>query len=214
MANYEIPSYRLTKCLFTPMESVGRARIGGGTSLALTETMDTVWQVQIETPPLTAAERAAWRAWRGKLRGGLDTFSLYDVSKANPLNYPDADSSFEIGSSSPSWDGTADVTSVGASGALALAGLPANYVVSAGDYIGLEESSRYDLYVASAAVTANGSGVATVSVRPYLRSGIFTSSAVARLWRPVATFVFDPESWSEEAGVSPTPISFSGVQRI
>lgn len=211
MATYEIPSYSLQQCTFTPIESVGRARIGGGTSLALTETMDTVFRVEVQTIPLTDADRAAWRAWRAKLRGGLDLFSLYDVSKATPLNYPTATASTDI---SGSWDGTADVTSVGASGALALASLPANYVVSLGDYIALEESSRVDLYQASATVTANGSGVVTVSVRPYLRTGIFSSSAVARLWRPKATFVLEPGSWSESAGVLPSPISFSGIQRI
>jgi hypothetical protein len=211
MAIYEIPSYKLTQCLFEPAESVGRARIGAGVSLALTETMETVFRVDVETIPLSAAERAAWRAWRSKLRGGLDLFSMYDVSKANPLNYPSATASTSI---SGSWDGTADVTSLAASGVLGLSSLPAGYVLSAGDYIGLEESSRYDLYTVASNVTANGSGVASVSVLPYLRTGIFTTSAVARIWRPKATFVIDIESWSESAGVSPSPISFSGIQRI
>jgi hypothetical protein len=211
MADYEIPSYSLQQCTFTPVESVGRSRIGGGTSIALTETMETVFRVDVQTIDLTQADRAAWRAWRAKLRGGLDTFSLYDVSKATPLNYLTATASTDI---SGSWDGTADVTSLGASGALALASLPAAYVVSLGDYIALEEGGRTDLYQASATVTANGSGVVTVSVRPYLRTGIFTASAVARLWRPKANFVLDPASWSESAGVLPSPISFSGIQRI
>lgn len=211
MSIYEIPSYKLVQCVIQPVESVGRARIGGGTSIALTETMETVFRVDVQTIPLSPSLRAEWRAWRAKLRGGLDLFSLYDVTKKAPLAYAGAMASSDI---SASWDGTADVTSLGASGALALASLPANYVVSAGDYIALEEGGRYDLYQASATVTANGSGVVTVSVRPYLRTGIFTASAVARLWRPKATFVLDPASWSESAGVLPSPISFSGTQRI
>jgi hypothetical protein len=213
MAIYEIPSYKLTQCLFEPAESVGRAKIGGGVSVALTETMETVFRVDVETVPLTPAERAAWRAWRSKLRGGMDLFSMYDVSKANPLAYPDATSAASISSG---WDGTADVTSIGSSGLLGLAGLPLNYVLTEGDYIGLEQSGRYDLYQVATTATANGSpdNEVAVYVRPFLRSGIFSTSAVARIWRPVATFVIDIESWSESAGVSPSPISFSGIQRI
>jgi len=211
MTTYEVPSYKLTQCLIEPVESVGRARIGGGVSLALTETMETVFRVDVQTIPLSPALRASWRAWRSKLRGGLDLFSLYDVTKKNPLNYPDATASTSI---SGSWDGTATVTSLGASGALGLSGLPASYVVTEGDYIALEEGGRVDLYQASASVTANGSGVATVSVRPYLRTGIFTTAATARLWRPKGSFVLEPSSWSEGAGLVPSPISFSGIQRI
>jgi len=211
MAIYEIPSYKLAGCTFRLSESVGRARIGSGTVVSLTETMDAVFRVDVLTIPLSPANRAAWLAWKAKLRGGLDLFSMYDVTKKNPLNYPTATASTDI---SGSWDGTADVTSLGASGAMGLASLPASYVISAGDYIALEEGSRYDLYQVSANVTANGSGVASVSVRPYIRTGIFTTSAVARLWRPKATFVIEPESWSESAGLVPSPISFSGIQRI
>jgi hypothetical protein len=211
MTIYAIPSYKLTQCVFQPMESVGRARIGGGTSLALTETMDSVFRVDVQTIPLSPSLRAAWRAWRAKLRGGLDQFSLYDVTKKAPLAYAGATASTDI---SGAWDGTADVTSLAASGVLGLASLPANYVLSAGDYIGLEEGGRYDLHQVATAVTANGSGVASVSVLPYLRTGIFTASAVARIFRPVGVFVLDPASWSESAGVLPSPISFSGIQRI
>jgi hypothetical protein len=211
MATYEIPSYKLTQCIIQPVESVGRARIGRGTSLALTETMDTIFRVDVQTIPLIEADRAAWRAWKSKLRGGLDQFSLYDASKPTPLAYPNATSAASI---SGSWDGTADVTTLGASGALALADLPANYVVTQGDYIALEEGGRVDLYQASASITANGSGVVTVSVRPFLRTGIFTTAAVARLWRPKGVFVIEPESWSESAEILPGPISFSGIQRI
>ena len=211
MATYEIPSYKLVQCVIQPVESVGRARIGGGTSLALTETMDTVFRVDVQTIPLSPAVRAAWRAWRAKLRGGLDLFSLYDVTKKAPLAYAGANVSTDINAS---WNGTATVTALGASGALGLSGLPANYILTEGDYIALEESSRVDLYQASATVTANGSGAVTVSVRPYLRTGIFSASAVARLVRPKGTFVLEPGSWSESAGVLPSPISFSGIQRI
>lgn len=213
MTVYALPYTNLTRCLFTPLESITRASVGRGLSINLFQTAETLWQVEIETIPLwrDLQPRADWRAFRSKLRGGLDLFSAWDVSKPTPLAYPSATSAASI---SGGWGGTATVTSLGASGALGLSGLPANYQLKAGDYIGLEQSGRYDLYEVATSVTANGSGVVTVTVRPHLRTTVFTTSATARLWRPVATFIIDPESWSESAEPGPTPISFRGVQRI
>jgi len=211
MTIYAVPSYRQAVALFVPVESVGRSLYANGVSVDLAETMQTVYRCEIQTAPLELADRAEWRAFRNKLRGGLNLFSAYDASRKNPRNYPDATSAADI---SGAWDGTATVTTLGAAGALTLGGLPANYVIKADDAIGLEEGGRYDYYAAVADATANGSGAVTVTVSPFLRTGIFTTAAVARLWRPVATFVLDPGSWQEEGGVSPTPISFVGTQRI
>lgn len=211
MAVYEIPSYRLQRCLVSPVTSVGYSRYNGGGKVGLTEIMDTLLMVEIATVPLTEAERSQWRAWRNKLRGGLDMFALYDVSKKTPAAYPNATSAASI---SGSWNGTASVTTLGASGVLTLGGLPSGYVISEDDYIGLEQSGKYDLYSVVAGDTADGTGVAEPIVRPFLRTGLFTTSAVARLWRPKATFLIDDESWLEEGGVGLSPISFSGMQQI
>jgi hypothetical protein len=211
MAVYELPNYRLRSCTITPIESVGRSVSGNGTVIGLTETADTMFVCQIETAILPDDLRADWRAWRGKLRGGLDLFSAYDLAKATPLAYPSATASTDI---SGAWDGTAGVTTLGASGALTLDSLPASYVISAGDPIALEEGGQYAYHIATADATADGSGNVTVNVSPYLFTGIFTTSATARLWQPKATFVIDPSSWSESVQVDFTTISFSGMQRI
>lgn len=214
MTTYEIPTYSLRQCTIVLENAVGKSRINGGAVLSLTEVFDPIWTVNIETLLLEERERSQWRAWKNKLRGGLDYFSLYDISKPYPYNYRDYTSPYSIGAASPSWNGTATVTALGASGALGLSGLPANYVITEDDYIGLEQSSRYGLYAAAETKTANGSGAITISVRPYLHTGIFTTSAVARLWQPKATFIIDNDSWSESMVLDPTSISFRGVQRI
>jgi len=208
-----LPYTNLASCLFTPIQNVTAASVGRGLVVNVFETAEQLWRVQVQTVALKphAAPHAAWRAFRAKLRGGLNTFSTWDVNKRTPLAYPTATASASI---SGGWNGTATVSALGASGALGLTGLPASYVLSAGDYIGLEEGGRYDLYEVATSVTANGSGVVTVSVLPYLRSTIFTTSAVARLWRPVATFIIDPASWDEDGSFSTSRISFSGSQRI
>lgn len=210
MATFEIPNHRLAVCTFTLFESIGQSRWRNGTGLGRTETADAVWRVEVSTPALTEAQRAEWRAWKAKLRGGLDLFSMYDAKQANPFAYLSATASTDIDSG---WDGTATVTSVGASGSLGLSGLPSSYVVTAGDYIALEQSSRVDFYQVTTGGTASA-GAVTVTVRPFLRSGLFTTSATARLWRPKATFAIEPGSWSDTGAVDPSPISFSGIQVI
>jgi hypothetical protein len=213
MANVSLPYTNLAYCLFSPIQNVVSASMGRGLTVNVFEISEQLFKVDIQTVAMIphAAPHAAWRAFRAQLRGGLNTFSTWDVNKRTPLAYPNATSAASI---SGAWSGTAVVTSLGASGALGLSGLPANYAFSAGDYIGLEEGGRYDLYEVATSVTANGSGVVTVSVLPYLRTTVFTTSAVARIWRPVAAFILDPASWQEDGSYNLCRISFSGTQRI
>lgn len=213
MAIYEIPSYALQESTFSLSDGVVSSRYGDGSAVGLTEINDPVWRVVIRTPPLVQSTRDLWRAWKARLRGGLDQFSLYDITKPTPAAYPSATSAAAISSG---WDGTASVTTLGASGVLTLGDLPSGYVISVDDYIGLEEGGRYDLYSVVTGATANGSGVAAPVVRPFLRTGTFTTAAVARLWRPLGVFVIEPGSWSDPGTgiLSPSPISFSGTQRV
>jgi hypothetical protein len=213
MADYALPYTNLAYCALTPIQNVVSASVGRGLTVNVFEISEQLFRIDVQTVDLIphGAPHAAWRAWRAKLRGGLNTFSTWDVNKRTPLAYPSATSAASI---SGAWGGTATVTALGASGALSLSGLPAGYVLSAGDYIGLEESGRYDLYEVATTVTANGSGVVTVSVLPYLRSTVFTTAAVARIWRPVAAFILDPQSWQEDGSHTRCRISFSGTQRI
>lgn len=211
MANYELPNYKLRECLFTRQDSVARSRWNNGLQSSATETASPIWRGKFSTAPLSEERRAEWHAWLGKLRGGLDTFTAYDKTKPYPRAYPGVTASTGV---SAGWNGTATVSSLGASGALGLASLPAEYQVKAGDPVGLEEGGRYGYYIASADVTANGSGVVTISVRPYLHTGLFTTSAVARLFRPLCAFTLDADSFGDggSSWLAPSPVSFMGTQ--
>lgn len=211
MSNIALPSYALYRCYFEYKDGTTSISVGGGTKGNVAQTFDALYDLVVQTPPLERADRQMWSAWRKSLRGGLNRILAYDLSKHPPLAYPDAEASTDI---SAGWDGTATVTDLGASGALALSGLPASYEIKAGDPIGLIESGRYDVYEAIADATANGSGAVTVSVAPFLRTDIFSTSAVADLWKPRATFILDWQSWQEDAVVEQTPISFRASQVV
>ena len=210
MAVFDLPSYRIKVCTFRYVDGTTSASVGGG-DINVSKVLDPKFDVVVETPKLENSDRQMWKAWKMKLQGGINLFKAYDVSNENPLAYLSADDPTSI---SAGWDGTCNVSSIGLSGALGLSGLPANYQFKTGDPIGLEENGKYDYYVVVSDVAASGSGACTATVEPFLRNTIFTTAAIARIWQPFATFVIDPESWSDEGKDDLTPISFTGKQRI
>lgn len=208
----DLPSYHVAKCFMTFNENVVNSLSDSGLASNLSNVLDETWSLEVETGLITdQSRRQLWSAWRKALRGGLKMFVAYDVTRKQPLEYLDALTAADINAG---WDGTAVVTSIAAGGALGLSGLPAGYVMSAGDRIGLEENGKYGYYEILETVVANGAGVASVTVSPFLHLNTFTVAAIARLWRPKAKFVIDWQSWVEIGDVTPSSISFKGWQKL
>lgn len=207
----ELPSYHVAECWFDLVENVAFAPSGKGNKINLSQVNDPIWQGSFETGLLQRDDQAIWSSWRKSLRGGLKTFIAYDVRRKTPRAYPAAKVPGDIFAG---WDGLAGVTTIGLSGALGLSGLPASYQIKIGDRIGLVQSGHYGYYEAMEDATANFSGAVTVNVNPFLHSGYFTTSAVARLWQPRCQFIIDPASWSEQGSVEITPVAFKGFQKL
>ncbi len=207
----DLPDYHLSECWHDLIDNVSIAPSGNGLVLNRSQFVDPIWQTTIVTGLLDIVKQAEWSAWKKSLGGGLRTFVAYDVRRQTPLAYPNAKAPTDI---KAGWNGTATVTSVGLSGALGLSGLPENYKVTVGDRIGLEQSNHYGYYEIIESVTANGAGVATVTVTPFLHSSLFTTAAVARIWRPKCEFVIGQANYSESGTKEPSPISFTGTQKL
>lgn len=201
---------RVALDLFDPVVS---AASGRGLVINRTQVVDPIWRLRGET--YTRRGPGEWAAWGASLGGGLRTFVASDSRYRRPLAYPNAEAPGDI---SAGWSGLADVTALGAGGALSLALLPAAYQFKAGDRIGLEQGSplRRGYYTVLEDVTASAGGIATVTVAPFLHTGIFTAAATARLWRPSAEFVLDASTWREEAGARPgwSTFSFEAWQKL
>jgi len=204
-----LPDYNLTRGTIRLVDPVASSASHAGAKLNLSRVADPAWIFEAETMQLWDAERRPWTAWKNSLRGGLRQFVAYDITR-KPLAYPSAQAAADI---SVGWDGTATVSNLGLSGELGLSGLPSTYQVSVGDRIGLEEGGAYGYYevIEDAAAVA---GAVTVTVAPLLHLSIFTNAAVARLWLPLAKFVLDWQSWSEETIGGPSSISFTAYQRV
>lgn len=198
----------------TLVDNVVGSPSAGGKTINLSQVNDPVWRLSLSTAIMQERDAAEWIAWKNSLRGGLRSFVASDSRRKAPLAYPTATAPADVSSG---WGGTATVTSVGASGALGLSGLPTTYQFKAGDRIGLEQGSplRRGYYEVLEDVTASG-GAATVTVAPFLHAGIFTTSATARIWRPTCELVIDWQSWTEAEGDIPTfaSISFEAWQKI
>jgi hypothetical protein len=207
----ELPSYHVSECWFDIVDNVTSSPSGKGTKINLSQVNDPVWQGTFATGLLYPGDLAIWSAWRKSLRAGLKTFLAYDVRRRTPIAYPTAKTPADI---KAGWDGSAVITSLGLSGALGLSGLPANYQFKAGDRIGMTENANYGYHEVVEDILGNGAGIATVTVTPFLFTGIFSTAAVAQLWQPRCQFQIDPTTWVESGTVEPAPVTFKGYQRL
>lgn len=217
MADYALPDAGLEKCTFKLMHSVSAASIGSGLRYNVTETSSPFWMAEIATQTygIDETELGQWTALILKLRGGVGgRFLARDHFKDKPLAYWSAAAATDVDAG---WDGTAGVSALTAGGSLSLTDLPDGYVVSVGDRIGLEQTvssvDRYGYHEVISGGTASGLGAVTVTVTPFIKTGIFTTSATARLWKPGAAFIIDPEYDFPQQPVTGS-LSFNGVQRV
>ncbi|WP_029620609.1 hypothetical protein [Pseudorhizobium marinum] len=209
MAIIDLPDDEVVECTFTMDEGVASSGYNRGKSFNLSQVADPVWRVSVETAPLDRADRQRWHAWKLSLRGGMNRFRCFDIGQMAPLAYEGVQTPQDI---APGWAGTATVTTLGLSGALTLGGVPASYIATAGDRVELSEGSFTALYEIVAPATATSGGALALSVAPFLHTSIFTTAAVARLWRPRALFIMDHTSWFHQVVANPTPAMFEGYQ--
>lgn len=192
------------------VDNVAFSASGNGGFINFSQVNDPLWKGTFVTGILDVPTQAVWSAWRKSLRGGINAFIAYDVRKSAPIAYPNAKVPGDI---QLTWDGTADVLALGASGALQIGNLPVTYQFKVGDRIGLEQGGHYGYHEVledAAAVE----GTVTLNVTPLLFTTLFTTSAVCRVWRPVCQFMIDQSSWVEQGTVENTPVSFNGLQRL
>lgn len=201
----------MSECWIDLIDNVAFSPSNNGNTLNLSQIADPQWSGTFITPILERSERPLWSAWRKSLRGGLKTFTAYDVRNAAPFAYPTAKVATDIAAG---WNGQAVVTSLGTSGLLTLGSLPASYKFKIGDRVGLEQAGHFGYYEVLEDVTASSGGAAMITVAPFLHTTLFTTSAVCRVFRALCQFMIDQSTWSESGAVENAAISFKGIQRL
>ncbi|HEV7286287.1 MAG TPA: hypothetical protein VGN75_15635 [Kaistia sp.] len=138
-----------------------------------------MWKMKVESANMDIRRLRAISAMIGSLGGSLESFYAWDPGAQFPANDPDG---------SILGEAAVQIASLGADNkSLAFKGLPAGYVLTAGDLFAYDFNGRRALHQVTAASTvANGSGVTPVfGVAPHLRQGVVTNTAVM-LKRPAA----------------------------
>lgn len=182
---------------------------GGQTQVR--EAAEPRWMLSVSTVELNREMAQPWTSWAASMRGGMKTFHAYHPEKQYPLNYRTGWGGLTVGGSP--FNGTGDVTALTAS-TVALALLPANFALRAGDMIGLVEGANRGLYEIVEDMTASGAGVGTVTVEPNILTSIFTAAAVAYFYRPTCIMNLIADSFAAPRSSRPQPVSFSAMQKL
>lgn len=195
-----------------PMAALSPLRSGKTISMNLGPEL---WMPEIQTGQLEAAAAGEARAWYDTLLSNNEFFA-YDAMREYPLAYADTGFDSLLVGASP-FSGSCVLSNVESNGVqVDLASLPIGFVLSPGDYLSFDylSGAARALHRVSALATANGSGLATVEVRPNIRAG-WTASASVLLHRAACRALILPDSYSEnEVPPNFVSISFKAVQTL
>jgi hypothetical protein len=170
-----------------------------------------LWTADVTSTPMPHAEAEQMRARIGALDGSSQAFYLF-----NPLmKYPQSDpGGANLGTATV----TIDSINVNRK-ALKLAGLPAGYLLTIGDYFHVDYDSspyRRALIQIAESATADGSGLTLeFEVRPHLRPGISAGASVS-LIKPAAKVKVMPDTLAIEQAEDATMsrVRFSARQTL
>ena len=184
-----------------PMLEVSPTR--GGKQIAA-DLGPALWMGEFSTGLLTAAKFGIARAWIDTL-SSTQTFYGYDKLREYPLR------GLPIG-----FSGACTVSTFALPFALTLAGLPAGFVLSPGDYVSFDYASGSSraLHRVVAGGTASGGGSLLLEVRPAIRSGLVASQA-ATVFRSAARMIILPDTYEEN--ITPPDfgqLSFKAIQTL
>lgn len=161
-----------------------------------------MWQADVTLPPMKRTDAEAWVAWLVSLRGSFGTFLMGDPIGATPRG-AGGGTPLVNGSSQTGQDLNIDGCTPDITGWL-----------KAGDYVQLGSAGSATLHKVLADVSTNGSGEATLTLWPHIRTApsdnaaVTISNTVGR-WRLASS----ESSWSvNEASIY--GISFSCMEAI
>lgn len=222
-----LPGYLKALSCDMRLEEVTTTGMTRGGGVISTELAPAWWRLEIETQPLTRAQKADLQAWWNTLRGGLKTFLAYDHFSQWPSAYASEAAVLALprAASLGAFNGTFEITAFTSVYEMrtvnpAALRLPANFTLTAGDYIGLVQSGRYSLHRIVETVTSNASGNMAggagpaLFVEPAVNTTLFTAGAVANIIRPLAEFVPDRERFQAVQTVTPSSAVIAGISKV
>lgn len=181
-----------------------------------------IWRAAFATQCSSELDFSIWRAWLDSLDGAGKEFFGYDVRRPMPWQYRRtgfgdlvrAVSHGAFNGKSTAWsvDSAREELTIGAASGQEL---PVGFELTVGDYLGLEWDDGgfkgRSLHRAITSYNADASGVAIVTVRPYVSIGV-PSGATINLVKPSCRMAITKRERSAE--VKDRRISFEAVQNL
>jgi hypothetical protein len=168
------------------------------------------WRLSIETHRMDRAEFQRLSAWWNGQYGGISRFTISHPERPFPLSYRSGFDGMEKAGAG-AFDGTATINALAAN-SITVQGLPANFVLKAGDMFGLIEGGKYGLYENGADVTGSASGVAVLVPQPFIPTLVFTAAAQVNFAKALVEMKVDPDSFTGQRRRQRMPASFSARQ--
>lgn len=203
----QLHSDELAECTFKTNDGVALNRTANNRAISAVDRYDPWISATFRTRRLYPAERHAWAAWKESLRGGMKSFLAYDASRRQPINYPNGVPEILA----ETWDGEGTLDAIAAR-SVTVENVPTGFKLMPGDAFGLVEDGHYGWWLVTEESTAGVSSM-VISVDPYIPLTLFSTAAVAVLYRPQAEFVLDPDSWETSNDIDFAPITFQGLQK-
>lgn len=178
---------------FDPAYTQARASTRGGYPQVVDLAPD-LWSMTFATHALEYLPAQQYLAWLQSLRGGRRLFKAWHPLCRYLRAYPNGWTGLTR-SGGGAFDGTANLSAIGgARDTITLDTLPNNFVFTTGDMISIAMgAASRTLHRVMADVTANGAGVATLTVEPIVPLAV-TTGVQALVEKPWCLAVVDADS--------------------
>lgn len=175
------------------------------------------WKPQYTTNWMTPAFYGLFDAFVMKSSSRGASFIGYDLFRPRPIAHNNGKPLSGTKAGGGAFNGDAVLQSITSSAAIVVAGLPAGFKLSPGDYVELRMSQLVrSLHRIVENATANASGVVSLSIMFGLDTQHFTTAASVHFEKPSCVMTIDPgsvaapKSWAgREASFSATEMFFS-----
>ncbi|AEG58187.1 hypothetical protein [Sinorhizobium meliloti] len=175
------------------------------------------WKAQYTTNWMTPAFYGLFDAFVMKSSSRGASFIGYDLFRPRPIAHNNGKPLSGTKAGGGAFNGDAVLQSITSSAAIVVAGLPAGFKLSPGNYVELRMSQLVrSLHRIVENATANASGVVSLSIMFGLDTQHFTTAASVHFEKPSCVMTIDPgsaaapKSWAgREASFSATEMFFS-----
>ncbi|MCT7665661.1 hypothetical protein [Shinella kummerowiae] len=207
-----LPALPFADCEFDPVQPWDTNRMEGRRTESV-GSMTPYWKAKYRFDFLRREQLGKVDAFVMQAGGDGETFLAYDVSRPRPIAHDTGEPLFLPKAGGGVFNGEATLQEIVDSRTLVVSGLPANFQLSAGDYLEVRQSILVrSLHRIMADATANGSGVVTLSIKYGLDLNVFTTDAIIDFERPSCLMQIDPGSWSASKAMNARTPSFSATE--